>query len=165
MPDRTALDRTAPPRTTAPPLARAGRSLLSSSLAVVVLALAACTALPADVPEDAVLGPGSSVPLTTVTPTGSLAVDGDDLTQRITLCLARYGLGERPSLPDETATADERLSAQQLLDAYDATMTDCSAEALGTAPATSAPATSAPATTAPSSTAPATDAPSPTPSS
>ncbi|QHC66030.1 hypothetical protein GSU68_05160 [Rathayibacter sp. VKM Ac-2759] len=115
------------------------RALLASSLLVAVLALTACAAQPADVPDDAAPTTGTSVPRATVGPTGGVVLEGDDLTQRITLCLARYGLGERPSLPAETASADEQMSAQQEIDAYDATLTNCTAEAMGTTVPTTTP--------------------------
>ncbi|MWV49247.1 hypothetical protein GRS96_08150 [Rathayibacter sp. VKM Ac-2803] len=127
MPDRSARERTEARRSAR---RRASRAL--PPLVAVLLALTACTAPPAEVPDDAVMSPGTSAPAVTIAPTGGLGAGGDELTQRITLCLARYGLGERPSPPDESASSEEQMAVQQQIDTYDATLTDCSAEALGT---------------------------------
>lgn len=110
----------------------AAEPALAVAIVAVVLGLTACAAAPAEVPADAVLRPGTSGPAATTQAPPAASGAGEELTRLITLCLARYGLGARPSLPDEADSSEARLLAQQELDAYERILTDCSAEALGT---------------------------------
>lgn len=123
--------------------------LLLAPVGVVLAAgLSACTALPAEVPDDAVRQTGTTPPTRTLDDVtdATPAVGGDEMTRLITLCLARYGLADRPSTPDATASDDERLVAQQLQAEYDATLNDCTAEAMAAvASASPAPASPTPA--------------------
>ncbi|AND17255.1 hypothetical protein C5C18_10715 [Rathayibacter tritici] len=98
--------------------------------AALALGLTACTGLTADVPDDAVQE-SSTVP--TTEPTSSSSSDPEDaarIARLITDCLARYGLGERPPLASPLADDQDRIAAQRARDAYDSTLTNCSAQAL-----------------------------------
>ncbi|SMH46290.1 hypothetical protein SAMN06295885_2709 [Rathayibacter oskolensis] len=116
------------------------RAMLPPVVLVLALALAACAAPSAEVPDDAILRSGSGEPTAATSPPATETDgDSDEITRLITLCLARYGLSERPRAADDAATADERMAAQQLIDTYDETLTNCSAEALGRSTPTATP--------------------------
>lgn len=122
--------------------------------AALVLGLAGCGSYSAEVPDNTVLHTDASAPAA-ATPgqagdgaAGDGAdIDGARVKRLITDCLARYGLGERPPLASPMAEEPERVAAQRLRDAYDATLTNCSAEAMatvGTTPEQTTPSESSP---------------------
>ncbi|AZZ49431.1 hypothetical protein C5C31_10695 [Rathayibacter rathayi] len=101
--------------------------LIAAGLA---LGLTACTGLAADVPDGAVQAP-STVSTTGPTPTSSSdPEDGARIARLIADCLARYGLGERPPAASPLGDDQDRIAAQRARDAYDSTLTTCSAQAL-----------------------------------
>ncbi|ROP43557.1 MULTISPECIES: hypothetical protein [unclassified Rathayibacter] len=111
---------------------RAAR-LPSAVAAVLLLApLAGCALDPAEVPDSGAT-PARTIRATEPTPVATGAVtEGDEVSQLITRCLARYGLNERPAAPDGSLSESEWLAAQEAIADYDRTLTDCSAEALST---------------------------------
>ncbi|MBF4462850.1 MULTISPECIES: hypothetical protein [unclassified Rathayibacter] len=128
---------------------RRSRRALVMLAPTVMLALSACVASPAEVPGDATLHSTSTTPGSSGTATDDVgSIDSAAVSRFITNCLARYGLGERPTLPAD-ANAAATAAAQRLRDQYDATFTDCTAAALATAaPTPAAPTTDAAAETA-----------------
>lgn len=110
--------------------------------AALVAVTTGCSAPPPEVPDDAMPSTaGTESTRSTIDPSGDAPLVGsDEMTRLITLCLARYGLSDRPAAPAEAATADERLIVQQRQADYDATLTDCSAEAMAAAEAAVPPA-------------------------
>lgn len=112
---------------------RAVRVLPAASAVLLALLTAGCALDPAEVPDSGV-APSRTTGATESTPTATagIATGGDAVSQAITRCLARYGLGERPLAPEEPVDDAESLAAQQAIADYDRTFTDCSAEALST---------------------------------
>ncbi|QOD10827.1 hypothetical protein [Rathayibacter toxicus] len=118
-------------------------SVRCAFVTLLVCTLSACAPAPLDLPA----GTSSHRDLTTPTPgeagreptTGGSAVHGEEVNRFITDCLARFGLSERPVVPDETTDPEARMRAQRLRDEYDARFTDCSAVALATASSGAAP--------------------------
>lgn len=99
-----------------------------------VLGLSGCAVQPVEVPDDAAPPTEILTPTRTASPTATAApVDGERLTRSITDCLARYGLRERPPMPDDSLTMEERIAADRLVAAYDEALTTCSAESMATA--------------------------------
>ncbi|WP_230673711.1 hypothetical protein [Rathayibacter sp. Leaf248] len=108
--------------------------------ALLTLLLTGCMADPAEIPGDA---QEPSAPSATAPADGgadgtapSAAPDDPESTdvgaavaRRITDCLARYGLSERPVLPDDVSE-EELVAARRLIEQYDQTFTTCTAEAL-----------------------------------
>ena len=117
-----------------------GRPLALPALTALVLALVSgCGSPLAEVPDDAEPRPSTSSPSSPDESSDDAPAvdpaleDAASVTRRITDCLARWGLGERPPAPAATADEEERSEAIRLAQQYDETLTTCSAEALSTA--------------------------------
>lgn len=117
--------------------------------ALLSLLLTGCMGDPAEIPDDAqdlsstsATAPadgGADGTAPSAAPDGSEpSDDGAAVARRITDCLARYGLNERPVVPDDV-TEEELLAARRLLEQYDQTFTTCTAEALAAAAAAPTP--------------------------
>ncbi|PPI12837.1 hypothetical protein C5D04_11165 [Rathayibacter sp. AY1D2] len=103
------------------------------------LSLTACSGPAAEVPDGTVRDSGS-VATAAPAPTGTADPEsGARMTRLISDCLARYGLSDRPPLASPLAEEEVRLAAQRARDAYDATLTDCSAQALASGEPSSDP--------------------------
>ncbi|AZZ54471.1 hypothetical protein [Rathayibacter iranicus] len=106
-----------------------------------VLGLSGCMPRPADVPGGSVQESTSSapaVPVDSATPTdpGTPDINGPDgalITRLIQDCLSRYGLDQRPPPANPLAQEQDQVTAQRLRETYDATLTNCSAEAMAMA--------------------------------
>jgi len=144
MPQTPRRGRTAPPAALVPaPLAPAPlvRALLVPALST--LLLSGCMADPAEIPDDSRQSPATSSAAPSVGGADGTAPsaapddpgstdDGAAVARRVTACLARYGLNERPVAPEDP-TEEEQLAAMRLVEQWDATFTTCTAEALATA--------------------------------
>ncbi|MCJ1696332.1 hypothetical protein MT349_11115 [Rathayibacter caricis] len=105
--------------------------------ALLTLLLTGCMADPAEIPGDA-QEPSATAPADggadgtapSAAPDDSESTDvGAAVARRITDCLARYGLSERPVVPDDVSE-EELVAARRLIEQYDQTFTTCTAEAL-----------------------------------
>lgn len=127
-------------RRTAPVTALVPASLVPALMA---LLLTGCVADPAEIPDDAQqsstrssaapsAGAADSTAPSAAPADSGTSDDGEAVARRVADCLARYGLNERPVVPDD-APEEELLAVRQLVEQYDQTFTTCLAEALAAA--------------------------------